>query len=301
MKTAGYSAIKKRDFFSIFWKAYQKTFNQKVIGSAWSKTGIWPYNPQIVLDTLPAQPRTPSPSRIAHGPPNPSSLPGYDPPRRRDPIRKIIGSSLAKTDTEASKLFDDYSNRFEIASADLTIKTIDNENLQTSLFREKGQRTRTKRPLEQLRSDEGNGTLLMSPRKIKKAKDIFLMREQEARQKESEKKARKEAVAQKKVDNELELQQKRDARAVAADERKAAAAEKKAVSEVARATREAKKELKRSTKAVNKAPRAKPKKKTVVKKPAIKPARPAPPEPDIQTKTRTGRVIKQSACLRAQK
>ena len=53
MQTAGFTAIRKRDFFSLFWTAYEKTFNKKIIGSAFEKTGIWPFNPSIVLDKLP--------------------------------------------------------------------------------------------------------------------------------------------------------------------------------------------------------------------------------------------------------
>ena len=39
-------------FFPIFWDAYEKTFNRKTIHSAWSKSGIWPFDPLIVLDDL---------------------------------------------------------------------------------------------------------------------------------------------------------------------------------------------------------------------------------------------------------
>ena len=57
MQTAGFTAIRKRYFFSLFWTAYEKTFNEKIIGSAFEKTGIWPFNPSIVLDKLPLSQR----------------------------------------------------------------------------------------------------------------------------------------------------------------------------------------------------------------------------------------------------
>lgn len=57
--SAGHTSIRRSDFFAIFWKAYEQAFDQKNILSAWKKTGIWPLDPRIVLDTLPQRPQTP--------------------------------------------------------------------------------------------------------------------------------------------------------------------------------------------------------------------------------------------------
>lgn len=46
-----------------------------------------------------------------------------------------------------------------------------------------------------------------------------------------------------------------------------------------------------ASKAAKKAPRAVPAKKIVARKPRLKPARPATPEPVIEAKTRAGRTV----------
>lgn len=49
----GHTSISKRDFFSLFWSAFEKAFPQEKIASAWSNTGIWPFDPQTVLKSFP--------------------------------------------------------------------------------------------------------------------------------------------------------------------------------------------------------------------------------------------------------
>ena len=48
----------KRLFFGIFKPAFEKAFSEENIWSAWSKTGLWPYNPDIVLNAIRARPNT---------------------------------------------------------------------------------------------------------------------------------------------------------------------------------------------------------------------------------------------------
>jgi hypothetical protein len=52
-KSEGHTSISKRDFFSIFWPAFREAFTKENIVSAWSNTGIWPFDPQKVLDPFP--------------------------------------------------------------------------------------------------------------------------------------------------------------------------------------------------------------------------------------------------------
>ena len=89
----------------------------------------------------------------------------------------------------------------------------------------------------------------------------------------------------------MELRKRRDARAIAAA-REAAAAEKKAVSEDAQVARQAQEKLGIAAKMAIKTLRAKPKEQSVAPKPKLKPVRPVAPRPIIQTRTRTGRVVR---------
>ncbi len=50
--THGYIPVGKREFFGLFWPAFQKAFSKKNIDSAWKKAGIWPWNPEAVLNSI---------------------------------------------------------------------------------------------------------------------------------------------------------------------------------------------------------------------------------------------------------
>ena len=97
-KSAGHISIKKRDFFPIFWNAYGKAFNEKNISSAWLKTGIWPFNPQIVLDNLPARRMRTPPSMNSMDPICSSPLAEPITPTRSRKLRKQVFRASAKTD-----------------------------------------------------------------------------------------------------------------------------------------------------------------------------------------------------------
>ena len=98
MQSAGLTEIRKRDFFSLFWTAYEKTFNKKIIGSAFEKTGIWPFNPSIVPDKLPTKPTTPPPDsdQRKHGSSSPPAV--LETPTRDRKIRHFVNRVSAKAD-----------------------------------------------------------------------------------------------------------------------------------------------------------------------------------------------------------
>ena len=50
--TRGYIPVGKREFFALFWPAFQKAFSKKNIDSAWKKAGLWPWNPEPILETI---------------------------------------------------------------------------------------------------------------------------------------------------------------------------------------------------------------------------------------------------------
>ena len=67
----GMVSMSKRAFWSVFWPVWQRAFTPENIASGFKKTGIFPYNPQIVLNKIikkePIQvsnsPKTPMTSR----------------------------------------------------------------------------------------------------------------------------------------------------------------------------------------------------------------------------------------------
>ena len=55
--TYGLSALSKRDFFSLFWPAYIKAFTTANIASRWLKTGLYPFNSELVISQLTKHPK----------------------------------------------------------------------------------------------------------------------------------------------------------------------------------------------------------------------------------------------------
>ncbi|KYG40414.1 hypothetical protein M433DRAFT_32458, partial [Acidomyces richmondensis BFW] len=51
-QSEGRTILRKQDFFEVFWPAAQKAFSSQNIGSAWLKSGIWPFEPERVLKKL---------------------------------------------------------------------------------------------------------------------------------------------------------------------------------------------------------------------------------------------------------
>ena len=49
MKSQGFVNMSKRMFYSFFKRAWQASFIEENIKSAWKATSIWPYNPEKTL------------------------------------------------------------------------------------------------------------------------------------------------------------------------------------------------------------------------------------------------------------
>jgi hypothetical protein len=51
-ESLGIISISKRSFWSIFWPAWQQAFSESNILSGFKKTGIWPFDPSIILSQI---------------------------------------------------------------------------------------------------------------------------------------------------------------------------------------------------------------------------------------------------------
>ena len=47
--------MSKREFFGLFWPAFERAFTEKNIKSGWAKTGIWPHDESQVLNQVKVQ------------------------------------------------------------------------------------------------------------------------------------------------------------------------------------------------------------------------------------------------------
>ncbi|KYG39604.1 hypothetical protein M433DRAFT_10541, partial [Acidomyces richmondensis BFW] len=116
-------------------------------------------------------------------------------------------------------------------SCDLTLSKNREQSLSNALNHEQTRRKRSKRVLEELRSEEGSGTLFMSPSKIQRARDIADGREAAKAAQKAQKAEQQLERAHKKALKEAEAERKRTEKAAAKARRDAEAAAKKAANQ----------------------------------------------------------------------
>lgn len=67
MKGQGFVSMTKRMFYSFFKRAWETSFTEANIESAWRATGIWPYNPENTLSICAKKlPSTPAKSLMLY-------------------------------------------------------------------------------------------------------------------------------------------------------------------------------------------------------------------------------------------
>ncbi|OCK74617.1 hypothetical protein K432DRAFT_310373, partial [Lepidopterella palustris CBS 459.81] len=59
-ESEGFCSFTKRDFFPTFWKAWERAFTKKNILSGWKKTGLFLFNPEVVLKQVTVKEKRPS-------------------------------------------------------------------------------------------------------------------------------------------------------------------------------------------------------------------------------------------------
>lgn len=140
-----------------------------------------------------------------------SPLSGLNTPTKITKTRRSLNRLTATSSPSTSRKIKRLGRALVKTSCELTIARIDNQNLQDALVREKRHKTRQKKVLEQLRADEGTGTLFMSPSKVQRARDIASSREREKERLEQDKIDRVHARALQKVQKEGEACKRREA------------------------------------------------------------------------------------------
>jgi len=138
--TQGLSRLSKRDFWTLFWPAYQAAFTAKNIGSGWKCTGLLPFDPEVVLSEIRL------PASIAPMPADDvdTSLALEKPTARqiRQLTTKVVGKMHQNLDIGARKLV----NTIESLQAQVEILQHENKGLRQTIHLEKTRRQRGKPP-----------------------------------------------------------------------------------------------------------------------------------------------------------
>ena len=159
----GRTTRSKRDFFAIFWPAFEQAFTEKNIASAWSKTGILPFDPQKVLSIFSTADEDTSGRQSAERPASGSSSSTFDSPSKVKRVRTVLNSTVAGSDRKTQRTLKKLGDTVLGLSAKLTLSRLQNKQLDTALRLEQRKKKRQKKVFDELRSSEGFGTLRMSP------------------------------------------------------------------------------------------------------------------------------------------
>jgi transcription-repair coupling factor (superfamily II helicase) len=202
---------------------------------------------------------------------------------------------VAGSDRKTQRTLEKLSDTVLGLSAKLTLSRLRNKQLGTALRQEQKKKKRQKKVFEELRSAEGFGTLIMSPTRIQRARDLAMSKEQEKEQLVRDRELRAQERAMEKARKQEEMQQRREDRAVASASRKTAAAEKKAARAKEKADRMALKQLETQSSVSVRRRRGRPKKQTAAEIAKASPVKGIVEERTKQPVTRRGRKSRLSA------
>ncbi len=210
INSLGLTTISKRSFLSVFRPAWEAAFSAKNIKSGFEKTGIYPFNPLIVLKTLQSpQSRVEVVIQAPKTPITSKELRQFERQCRRSPSKKNIDTLFKATYKLAAQ--------HEI---DEHIK----KGLISALTDETKRRTRGKKL--NLLGEEGGKAILFSTEEVQKAKRLQKEREEEEEAEKAAKEAEKKENQQRRAAEALQ-------KALRAQERKLTAAANKAEREAA--------------------------------------------------------------------
>ena len=217
--TQGLSKLSKRDFFSLFWPAFLKAISPENVASGWMKTGLSPFNPEVVLSQIKSiQSSRPNSSGSASS----TALSNIDWIKVNRLLKSAVGGVLGP---EVRKI----SNTLEQYAAEVSILRAENQGLRRAVFMEKKRRQRGK-PLFEILRDDASKALFFSPSKIQQVRELVVLKEDE-----------KLKLTEQKVKEKEERQLQKEAKA-------AEVVHRKSIMQVAQIQKAKEKEAKRTAK-----------------------------------------------------
>lgn len=288
----GQTRMTKRDFFRCFYPAWQKAFTAETVNSSWCKTGLFPFNPGLVLDKLrPRSQKEPTPRGSSS-----SSSACWDSPSGMRKLRAIINKTV---DQKTKKMMKRLSNDLQTSKAEATLERLGRQKATEALRHEQKKRKRGRKLMEQFRAEEGSGAILFSPKKVRAALELQEQREQEKVREAADKETRIQERALAKIQKQQAVQRRREEKAMARNARNAAEALRKAQRIADKEAKRAQKLAGLVVKASNKGRGRILKKKEAHTKPIPKDTTMKAQEAPTKLRSRSGRTIQTPARLLA--
>jgi hypothetical protein len=196
-KSLGFDAVKKGDFFLMFWAAWTSSFTPERSRKSFEATGIWPRNSEAVLKRF--HPSTPDEDRTLNNSPTPD---GTDWRKVRSLIHASVKVGAEKQAQELIQIFHHLQVQNELI-------TQENRGLkEAAQIRKKHKKKGVPLDLQQ-RQEYHGGAVLWSPRKVREARTRRSLLEQAEADEKLEKARRKKEQEDKKIHKQLELEQRR--------------------------------------------------------------------------------------------
>jgi hypothetical protein len=167
--TQGYLAIKKGDFFPLFWDAWITSFKEETILKSFEATGIWPKDPERILKRFHCTPR------------DEEGFPPVTPPPDTSDwrhIRSIAQSAVRDMKSAEAKELIHSLHQMQV-KADLS--TFENEGLRRALIVRKTQKAKGKNLDIQQRQEYHSSAVIWSPMKLRESRvrEAVRLREEE--------------------------------------------------------------------------------------------------------------------------
>ncbi|WKT54152.1 hypothetical protein QSH57_004736 [Fusarium oxysporum f. sp. vasinfectum] len=202
-KTQGLTGLSKREFWVLFWGALEAAFTPENIASGWRRTGLKPFDPDVVLSQV--SKNTDDDSDVESGLDDSIALQEPTARELRRLVDHVVKQSSVSSDTGARKL----KRTLESLQAEVELLRHENQGLCETIIREKQRRQRGKALKDYIfdRVDP-NSAQVFSPQKIAQARqkkvEMETQKEEEVLQKRTEKALRQKRVEEQKQQLERE-------------------------------------------------------------------------------------------------
>jgi hypothetical protein len=223
----------------LFWPAFQKAFSQKNIESAWRKSGIWPWNPELVLDAIKPGNLNSSSDNVEENSTLLSKSSPIEIPSnlRWQEMRKAVDTANKHSTYELIE-------RLQAENQILKHQVTGYE----TFFKYKERRKKRGKPLFELQDGETAGWY--SPQKVKTAQEQLQQLEEEEKQQQQLKNEQKLRKQQEKAAKQQQVAAQKQERELARAEKAAKVALKKAQKEEEDIQKQAIKQLQNGMKSI---------------------------------------------------
>jgi hypothetical protein len=156
----GFSSITKRDFFRLFWHAWEASFTSRNIFSGFESTGLHPFNPQRVISKF-AKKDEDRPSSSS----STNTVIGAEDWKRIEKLLQAVVSNIYE------KKAQQLSNTMHALSTENMLLKMQNDGLKKRLVNEKKRRKRGKPLMLDFPTQNEGGAIFYSPNKVQQARD----------------------------------------------------------------------------------------------------------------------------------